>query len=275
MMTSWQILSSAWDFEPSVILGCAALLIGYAAAVRFRFNSRAWYFLTGVAILALALLSPLDMLADTYLFTAHMLQHILLILIVPPLLIMGVPEHLGRAMMRIPKIARTEAVLSRPLIAWTTGVGTMWLWHWPPLYNVALGHETIHIGEHLMFLVTATIFWWPVLNPLRELRMSPLSSVVYLFGACTAHTVLAILITFAPLGMYPAYIRPLDTLNLLPLIRGRWGLTPTVDQQAGGLLMWVPVCLVYLSFILATLVDWYRSPEQPIPVLSHGAKHGA
>jgi cytochrome c oxidase assembly factor CtaG len=151
----------------------------------------------------------------------------------------------------------------------------MWLWHWPPLYNIALRYKAIHIAEHLMFLISAAIFWWPVLNPLRELRLSPLSSIVYLFGACTAHSVLAILITFAPVGMYPAYLRPVDALNLLPLIRDQWGLNPAVDQQVGGLLMWVPVCLIYLSFILATLIDWYRVPDQSVQVLSPGANHGA
>lgn len=274
-MTSWQIVWSSWDCQPSVILGCTALVICYAAAVRFCFNSRAWYFLAGVAVLALALLSSLDMLADTYLFSAHMVQHILLILIVSPLLILGIPEPVVRAMMLIPEIARTEAFLARPLIAWVAGVGTMWLWHWPPLYNIALRYKAIHIAEHLMFLISAAIFWWPVLNPLRELRLSPLSSIVYLFGACTAHSVLAILITFAPVGMYPAYLRPVDALNLLPLIRDQWGLTPAVDQQVGGLLMWVPVCLIYLSFILATLIDWYRVPDQSVQVLSPGANHGA
>jgi putative membrane protein len=273
-MTSWQIFWSAWDPEPSIILGCAALLLGYFAALHFRFVSRSWYFLGGIATLVLALLSPLDMLSDTYLFSAHMLQHILLILVVPPLLILGIPEGVANAMTHLPMAVRFDAVLTRPLIAWTEGVGTMWIWHWPPLYNAALRHEPIHITEHLMFLFTATIFLWPVLHPVRALQLSPLSSVVYLFSACTAHTVLAILITFSPLGTYPAYLRPADPLNLLPLIRGSWGLTPAVDQQIGGLLMWVPVCWIYLALILARLVDWYRVPEHTVPVLSSGVNDG-
>ena len=147
----------------------------------------------------------------------------------------------------------------------------MWLWHWPPLYNAALSHEGIHIAEHLMFLVTATIFWWPVLSPLEGSRLSPLGAVVYLFGACTAHTVLAILITFAPVGIYPAYLQPADSLGILPLLRNDWGITPRMDQQLGGLLMWVPVCLIYLGFLLATIIRWYSGPmaeASPIPALS-------
>src|ERR1700735_758460 len=129
-MTSWHILWSAWDFEPSVILGCSTLVLGYLAVLRLQLTWRAWYFLAGVTILVLALCSPLDLLADRYLFSAHMVHHLLLILIVPPLLILGIPNRLARGMMRLPKIAKTEAVLARPLIAWSAGVGSMWLWHW-------------------------------------------------------------------------------------------------------------------------------------------------
>jgi cytochrome c oxidase assembly factor CtaG len=269
-MTGWRLLISAWDWEPSVVAGCAALLLAYFAALRFRFPKVAWYFTAGIIVLLLALVSPLDTLGDTYLFSAHMLQHILLILIVPPLLLLGMPRDLAQRVLRRPHVGRAERVLSRPVLAWTLGVGTMWLWHWPPLYNATLANEVIHIAEHLMFLVTATIFWWPVIGPIEEFRLSPLRAVVYVFSACVAHTVLAILLTFSPLGMYPAYLQPVDTLNILPLLRDRWGLTPRADQQWGGLLMWVPACLVYLSVLLATLARWYRTPEQDgfVPALA-------
>jgi putative membrane protein len=142
----------------------------------------------------------------------------------------------------------------------------MWLWHWPPLYNAALAHESLHIAEHLLFLISAVIFWWPVIVPLESLRLAPLWAAVYVFAACTSHTILAILITFAPLGIYPAYLQPADAYNILPLLRGPWALTPAADQQWGGLLMWVPACAVYLAFILASLARWYRVPEQTATV---------
>ncbi len=270
-MTNWHLLLSAWDWEPSVIIGCVLLLFCYAAVLRFRFQRQWLSFAAGVLVLFLALVSPIDTLADEYLFSAHMVQHILLILVVPPLLIMGIPrEHIQR-LLRNSVAARAEHFLSKPLLAWTLGVGTMWLWHWPPLYSAALSHEGIHIAEHVMFLVTATIFWWPMLNPLAESRLSPLGAVVYLFGACTAHTVLAILITFAPIGIYPSYLQPADSLGILPLLRNDWGITPRMDQQLGGLLMWVPVCLIYLGFLLATIIRWYSGPmaeASPIPALT-------
>jgi cytochrome c oxidase assembly factor CtaG len=212
-------------------------------------------------VLLLALLSPLDTLGDTYLFSAHMLQHMLLILAIPPLLLLGVPAGVAKKLLHYPFVAACERVLSKPLLAWTIGVGTMWIWHWPLFYNAALATQPVHVAEHLMFLVSAMIFWWPILNPVQEARLAPLRAVIYLFGACIAHTVLAILLTFAPLGLYPAYLHPADALGILPLIRDRWGITPLADQQWGGLLMWIPTCLVYLGFLLATLASWYRTPE--------------
>jgi len=261
-MTPWQFLISGWDWEPSVIVGCALLLLFYAAALRFRFSWRAGCFVSALVLLFLALVSPLDTLADTYLFSAHMVQHILLILIVPPLLLVGIPQEVMRKMLERSMFAKIERLLSSPTLAWTAGVGTMWLWHWPPLYNAALANAPLHIAEHLLFLISAVVFWWPVIAPVENLRLAPLWAAVYVFAACTAHTILAILITFAPLGIYPAYLQPADAYNILPLLRGQWGLTPAADQQWGGLLMWVPACTVYLAFILASLARWYRNPEE-------------
>ena len=265
-MTMSHFMLTAWDWEPSVVIGCAGLLIVYAAAARFRFTKASLKFLAGVIVLLLVLVSPVDTLSDNYLFSAHMLQHMLLILAVPPLLLMGIPREMAQKALRYPWIKRAESMLNKPVLSWSLGVGVMWLWHWPPLYNAAVANEQIHIIEHLMFLVGATIFWWPVISPIEELRMQPLMAVAYTFLACMAHSVLGIILTFAPLGHYPAYINPADPYGILPILRGQWGITPAVDQQWGGLLMWVPACLVFLFFILVTLARWYRLPERDLPV---------
>lgn len=270
-MTAWHILTSAWDWEPSIVVGCAALFLGYGVAVRFRFPRRAGFYVAGVAVLLLALVSPIDTLGDTYLFSAHMLQHMLLILAVPPLLLLGIPEDVTRRALTAPFLRKAEDALSNPFLAWTAGIGTMWIWHWPPLYNAALASQGIHIFEHLSFLVGATVFWWPIISPIEKLRLPPLAAVVYTFAACSAHTVLAIVLTFAPVGDYPAYLHPADPFQILPLLRNQWGLTPAVDQQWGGLLMWIPACLVYLTFILLTMARWYRSPDpDAVGEMSHG-----
>jgi putative membrane protein len=277
----WHALLTAWAWDPGVVIGCAALLVGYLAALRFRYTPQIPRYVAGVVILGLALVSPLDILGDMYLFSAHMLQHMLLILVVPPLLILGIPATVWRRGLGLPGVARAELVLSQPLFAWLLAVGTLWLWHLPALYQAALEREPVHIGQHLSFLVTATIFWWPVLTPVRERRLAVPPTLLYLLAGAAANTLLGILLTFAPAGLYPAYRRPVDLLGLLPLIRQEWGLTPTADQQLGGLLMWVPGGLIFLGVVLATLVHWLGSAEEveepersqaeaPLPVADPG-----
>jgi putative membrane protein len=261
-MTAGQILTSTWSWDPSVLVGCVALLGLYFFAGRGLTTTRhKIFFSSGVLVLFLALESPLEELGDTYLFSAHMLQHLLLILIVPPLLLWGLSRSLTQRILVWPWANRVEQILRRPLVAWPVAMVTLWLWHLPVLYNATLLNENIHIGEHLMFLVTATIFWWPVLNPLQEKRLAPLTTIFYLFAAAASSSALGIILTFAQPGLYPAYLQPEDALGILPLLRQTWGLTPAVDQQLGGLLMWVPGSLVYLSGILGALGRWYSEPE--------------
>ncbi|MEJ2009172.1 MAG: cytochrome c oxidase assembly protein [Acidobacteriota bacterium] len=263
-MTISHFWLTAWDWEPSIVVGCIGLLVAYAYAARFKFSKRALLYVAGVLVLLLTLVSPLDALSDTYLFSAHMVQHMLLILIAPPLLLLGIPREMAQRAMRYPWVQRAEALLNKPIFAWSIGVGILWFWHWPPFYNATLASEQIHILEHLSFLVCSSIFWWPVISPIEEFRMEPLTAIIYLFGACAVHSVLGIILTFAPVGHYPAYINPPDPYGILHIIRNQWGMTPLVDQEWGGLLMWIPACLVYLSMILGTLARWYRMPEPDI-----------
>jgi putative membrane protein len=260
-MTTWQLLTTAWDLEPSVLLGCAGLLGAYALALRGRFTMSTPLFALGVLVLLLALVSPIDTIGDAYLFSAHMLQHLLLVLVVPPLLLLGTPASFFREILSRPLLGRIERALRQPALAWALGTGAVWVWHLPALYNAALANEGVHIIQHVSFLVTATIFWWPVVAPLEEHRMASLGGVGYLFAAALASSALGIILTFAPPGLYPTYLRPIDNLGALPLLRDGWGFTPQVDQQVGGLLMWVPGSLVFLCAMLATLARWYAEPE--------------
>jgi cytochrome c oxidase assembly factor CtaG len=260
-MTTSQVLLTAWTWEPSVLVGCAALLGAYVWAVRGRLTGRSITFLSGVLLLALALLSPIDTLGDHYLFSAHMLQHLLLVLAVPPLLIMGIPAGLYEKALHKGRVSRTERILSNPLLALFLSTVTLWVWHIPALYDGALRNEELHIFQHMTFLVTSAIFWWPVVTPVCERRMNGIASMVYLVAAGGASTVLGILLTFLPAGVYPYYLNPPDVLGILPLIRQQWGLTPQVDQAGGGLIMWVPGGLLYLGAILGTMARWYAEPE--------------
>jgi putative membrane protein len=227
-----------WDWEPSVVAGCAALAIGYFAVVRRLGLHRAPFFLAGVVLLLLDLVSPIDALGDRYLLSAHIVQHFLLALVIPPLLLLGMPVFgLG-------PFDKLERAIGQPPVSWLLGVGTMLAWHIPVFFNAALANDGLHIAQHLSFLVTGTIFWWPILGPLQDRRLPALGAVSYLFGACVCCSLLGAFLTFGPVGLYPAYA-------------GYWGLDAKSDRQLGGLLMWVPGCFVYLAAILASVRRWY------------------
>jgi cytochrome c oxidase assembly factor CtaG len=111
------------------------------------------------------------------------------------------------------------------------------------------------------------IFWRQILAPREEDRRSPPGAVLYLFSACVACSILGILITFSPVSVCPIYAQAgADCLGILNLIQANWGITPDRDQQIGGLLMWVPMCLVYLSAIVAQLARWFAHPVASAPV---------
>jgi putative membrane protein len=250
---------SGWVWKPSVIAGCVVLLFLYASAVRFQFSKKAGFFVAGTYILFLTLVSPLDMLADHYLLSAHMLQNILLALVVPPLWLLGLPRGAAQNWLRW-RVARSlERVLSAPLVAWAIGISAIWLWQWPRFFNAALASGPIHMAEHLMLLIGSTIFWWPVLGPIEELRLDPLTDVVYVLAACAAQTALGIAIMFTHLGAYPVYLDPGDPFRVLSLVRDVWSLTPAVDREVAGLIMWVSSCVLYLALLLAALARAYRT----------------
>ena len=89
-------------------------------------------------------------------------------------------------------------------------MAVLWIWHWPALYDATLADENVHIFEHLCFLVTATIFWWPIFAPIARAQMEPMIAIIYLATAMVATSVLGILLTFAPPGLYSAYLHPAD-----------------------------------------------------------------
>jgi putative membrane protein len=262
-MTALGRLMTAWDWEPSIVIGCAALAAGYYFLTRGLASGRRLYFLTGTLLLLLDLVSPLDRLGDEYLFSAHIVQHFILALVVPPLLLLGIYQSWAEMLLRQPLIRWLEDYIGHPPVSWLLGVGAMLLWHIPVLFNAALGNEALHVIQHLSFLVTGTVFWWPIMAPVDRARLAVVGSVSYLFTACLSCSLLGVALTFGPPGLYPGYLHPSDSLGILPMIRDGWGLDARNDQQLGGLLMWVPGCFVYLSGVLWTLARWYGMPEYP------------
>jgi putative membrane protein len=259
---AWEHIMSLWAWDPGVLAGCALLLLGYVAIQRFRLSGSSVFFTLGVLVLLLALVSPLHILGEHYLFSAHMVQHLLLVLVVPPLLILGTPAWVFRRLLRWPLADRIERTLGQPAVAWSLAAVAVYVWHVPALFELTLHNMQAHIVEHGTFLVTGALFWWPVMCPLDERRrLNTLSSVLYLFSAGVTNCVLGIVLSFAQPGLYPTYLNPADPFGVLVHIRYEWGITTALDQQLGGMIMWVPGCLAYLGAILGTLGRWYSTPE--------------
>jgi cytochrome c oxidase assembly factor CtaG len=257
-MTTTDLLLFAWRFDPVAPLACAAAVAAYAATrSKDREGFRFGYLTAALLVLGVALLSPLGTLADGYLFSAHMMQHLLLLLVVPPLTLLGLSGS-GSLTPRLTGRARPSSLVPG---AWLGGVAAMWLWHAPALCNAATRSVTVHLVQEVSLLGLGTLFFWPILAPQTSARLPPLAGIVYLLTGCLACTLLGVAVTFSPVEICAAYLYPADRLGALPLLRDGWGMTPERDQQIGGLLMWLPACLIYGAGILGILAGWYGEQE--------------
>jgi putative membrane protein len=263
---------SLWSLL-GVGLPLAATAVLYAAGVRRLSRRSASHagvgrahiaaFACGWFALAAALLPPLDPLGGE-LFSVHMIQHEILMLVAAPLLVLGRPlpvflwafpprarERLARAT-RARGIAATWRFFMRPLTAWTLHAAALWIWHAPSLFDAALTDRALHDAQHLSFVLTALLFWSALLN--ARARESQGAAILYLFTT-TIHTgVLGALITFASRPWYPSY------LETAP----HWGYTALEDQQLGGLIMWVPGSMVYIGFGLYLMARWILATERGV-----------
>jgi len=260
-MTTAHLFAIAWSPDPSVVGGSVALGVAYLAWLRRRLSARAIVFLAGVALMLFTLVGPLDRIGELYLFSVHMIQHLLLILVVPPLLLWGLPPDATRRLLRVGVVHRIERVLGRPTVALPLAIVTLWGWHLPALYDLALRNESVHALEHLLFLATATMFWWPVLRPEKERRLSPPAAMAYLFAGMASDAGLGVALTFSPTPLYAFYAHPPDPYGALTMIREVWRVSPLSDQQMGGLAMWIPGGIFYIVAILAEFGLWFREPE--------------
>ncbi len=277
-MTTAHLLAVAWSHDPSIWGGCIVLLVAYAVWLRRQLTLRAAFWVAGVALLWLALESPIDRLGELYLFSVHMVQHMLLIQIIPPLLLWALPPDATRKLLRIPLVDRMERAIGRPRVTLPLKVLALWAWHLPSLYDLALRNENVHALEHLIFLVTATMFWWSVLTPLKERRLTPPRAMVHVFGAMVGISILGMVITLAPTPLYPFYQHPPDPYGALNLIRNGWGIGVLADQQLGGVIMWIAGGIYYILFILVEFGLWFSEPDEDelaVPALAADGAGGA
>lgn len=207
---------------------------------------QAFCFSTGLVVMFLALNGPVHDISDFYLFSGHMVQHLVLTIVVPPLLLLGTPGWMLRPALQFAAVNRISRIVTTPRAAFTIFNLVLAGWHLPPMYNAAMYYHEVHILQHLMFLVAAVLMWWPMLSPLPELpRLSYPGQMLYSFVMTLPMTIISIFIVYADHVLYPAYASA-------PRL---WGLSPLEDQRLGGLIMWIPGGLF---FYLLTSVIFFR-----------------
>jgi putative membrane protein len=211
----------AWSFAPQTVVPLAVVLALYLRRLDRMPRWRIACFAAGWAVLVLALVSPLCRLSAT-LVSAHMVQHVLLVAVAPPLLVLGTG-------------VRFMGAQSTILATLFYGLA-IWLWHFPPIYAAVLLDATLHTIAYALLIAASLCFWSAVLHAAPAMRAAPMLFLTIL------HTgALGALLTFAGRPWYP----------LLASGAELWGTTPIADQQLAGLIMWVPMGTLYLVAALA------------------------
>ncbi len=277
--TGW--LWSDWNVEPTIAIGLLVLVAGYLFLTRTdattaptassetdppRESPGAGFgqvprtatsgqkasFIAGAVVLFVALGPPLDDWSDHYLLLAHMVQHLLLIMLAAPLLLYGTPAWVLEPLTRNRVTNTIGYRLTRPVIAYAVANAVFVLWHVPMFYEMALRSQPVHVFEHVTMLATALLAWWPTLGPLPQWpRLAlPLHSLYY-FAMTLPGTAVGAFITFADPGLYAPY----------DMAQRIFGIDLATDQQAAGLLMWVALGTIYLLLITFSFFRWASREE--------------
>jgi cytochrome c oxidase assembly factor CtaG len=266
-MTTWLFGGrelGGWSLDPIVVAGVAVTALAYVrGAWRMRGRSdmnpaaHVGSFAAGLAAVVAALVSPVTRAAAGAL-TAHMVQHLLLVMVAAPLLVLarpalplwvGLTPAIRRLLHRASRLRAMRALgwwLTAPLVAWLVHVSVLWSWHAPGPYDAAVHHPAIHALEHATFLGTALLWWWVAVQPARRRRLSRGADVLFVLGGWVQSGALGALLTFATSPIYPAYAGP-GALR---------------DQQIAGLVMWIPAGVVYLVAAAVMFVEWLRRTEE-------------
>ncbi|MBD0372117.1 MAG: cytochrome c oxidase assembly protein [Pyrinomonadaceae bacterium] len=268
---NWHDLWRTWGWEPVVLLSLALSAFLYVRGVRRlwleasvgRGTSKleAACFIGGWLALFVALVSPLHPWGRV-LFSAHMTQHEVLMLVAAPLFVLSRPlvpflwalplawarEIGGWGKQRV--VQAVWGALKNPLVAWAIHAVALWMWHTPALFDATIHSEWVHTLQHASFFFSALLFWWAVVHGPQGV-MGYGAATLYMFTTSLHSGLLGALITFAASAWYPAYQTTTET----------WGLTPLEDQQLGGLIMWIPAGLVYIVAGLMLFAGWLRESE--------------
>jgi putative membrane protein len=256
-------LWSAWEFDPGVVIPLLlSAILYFIGSRRQRIHAvrEQACFWAGWFTLFVALISPLHPMGEV-LFSAHMVQHELLMLVAAPLLVLarpavtflwGLPFEWRRTIGQAAKkraLRGAWSALTDPFTAWWIHAIAIWVWHVPFLFDRTLKSDAVHTAQHLSFFLSGLLFWWALFY--THGRMGYGAGVFYLFTTAVHTSILGALLTFAPHLWYAAY----TTTTAV------WGLSPLEDQQIGGLIMWVPGSVVYLVAGLALFAAWLRESD--------------
>jgi cytochrome c oxidase assembly factor CtaG len=259
-------LWTAWSFDPGIVIPLlltAVLYIRGASAAHGVSSKLQIYFWTGWLLLCAALLSPLHPLGEA-LFSAHMAQHELLMVAAAPFLVRarpiaallwGFPFRWRCALGKWSKQKSFQTgwrFFTHPMTAWWVHAAALWLWHVPRFFQATLESDWVHSAQHISFLGSALLFWWSLFYAHGKAHYG--ESVVYLFTTAVHTSILGALLTLASTVWYPAYAASTPA----------WGLTPLEDQQAGGLIMWIPAGLVYVIGGLILFAEWLRESDRAV-----------
>ena len=246
-----------WKLYPDFMIGW--LLFGaayflFAGPLRHRFTGSrpvpAWRvasFAVAMAIMLVSLQGPMHELSDLFLFSAHMVQHLLVMMVMPAFLLAGIPDWMLRPALRIPGVRPAAAWLTRPLIAFAMINVLFGAWHFPGPYDLMMRDHDVHVAMHLMIMAAGVVTWWPVMSPLPELPRIPAPlQMVYLFSLGVPMMVVAALITLSEKPLYQWYV---EAPRIFPL-------SALEDQALGGAIMWVPGFLILWAGITAVFFRW-------------------
>lgn len=254
---------NVWRWDASVLLGLAALSGAYAIAALALYRGGQWgraiqrrhmlFFACGVLLPFLALASPIDHIGERYLFSIHMLQHILLQMIAPALILLGIPHWMMQRVLDLFRLDGLLRLVTHPLLAFAAFNLALIAWHIPALYEAALRNPNLHILEHIIFIGTGFLSWYPVIDPAAQHeRFAPIAKIAYLFLFVMPSGILGAIFAFAQAPLYPYYASVTQRL---------WQLSVLDDQALAGAIMWVPGWAIYFIALSIVFAVWMNRED--------------
>jgi len=247
------LLGWLWAIFAGPLRPRLAALAGVEGPVPFP-RRKAWCFYAALVLFYIAVGSPLDQIAEGFLLSVHMLQHQILIYPAAVLFLLGLPFWMVDPWLRQPRVRRVGALLTRPLSAGLIFLLIFGGWHVPWLYDAALRHKTIHVGEHLMFFGAGLLYWWPLLSPSRALpRVGYATQMLYLVAVIIGLMPIHAYITFSHNTLYPTY-------EYAPRLFASFSAAD--DQLLAGVSMQLLAMAVGMIAFGVAFYRWYEAGER-------------